>query len=30
MLYQLCSVLPAANRNVVSFQDSSARKIRAA
>ena len=27
MLYQLCSVLPAANRNVVSFQDSSVKKV---
>ena len=26
MLYQLCSVLPAANQNVLSFQDSSVKK----
>jgi|SRR5271154_5894051 len=27
MLYQLCSVLPAANRNVLSFQDSSVERV---
>jgi hypothetical protein len=27
MLYQLCSVFPAANRNAVSLQDSSVKKV---